>query len=370
MTTTPPMLAIGLMSGTSRDGIDAALIETDGEGHSRAHSFHAMPYQDGFRVRLAEACQRAMAMDRPGFEPLIHAVEEELTELHVEAVSDLLARSGHIAQDIAVIGFHGHTVAHRPEWGWTWQIGDGAALAGAFGIPVVADLRSADVASGGQGAPLLPVYHRALADDLPKPVAILNLGGVANITAIAPDGSITAFDTGMASGLIDNWMQTHSDRSFDENGATAACGQVDEARLAAMLADPWFDLPPPKSIDREAFTLDAVRGLSLEDGAATLTAFTAAAIARGLDHLPGRPAHIYVGGGGRHNATLMRMLAAHTQAQVRPVDELGWDGDALEAQGFAYMAVRHMKQLPISFPGTTGAPQPMTGGVLFTPDVG
>ena len=361
------MLAIGLMSGTSRDGIDAALIETDGEGSSVGVAFHAMPYHDGFRLRLAEACRRAMTMDRPGFEPLIQAVEEELTELHVEAVSDLLARSGHIAQDIAVIGFHGHTVAHRPEWRWTWQIGDGAALAGAFGIPVVADLRSADVAAGGQGAPLLPVYHRALAHDLPKPVAILNLGGVANITAIASSGEITAFDTGMASGLIDNWMQTHSDRSFDENGAAAASGKVDAARLAQMLSDPWFAAVPPKSIDREAFTIEAVRGLELEDGAATLTAFSAASVARGLDHLPERPAHIYVAGGGRHNATLMQMLAERTGAQVHAVDDLGWDGDALEAQGFAYMAVRHLKNLPISFPGTTGAPQPMTGGVLFEP---
>ncbi|WP_313808670.1 anhydro-N-acetylmuramic acid kinase [Sphingobium sp.] len=361
------MLAIGLMSGTSRDGIDAALIETDGEGAGKGLAFHAMPYADGFRLRLAEACGRAMTMEKPGFEPLIHAVEEELTELHVEAVSDLLARSGHVTEDIAVIGFHGHTVAHRPERRWTWQIGDGAALAGAFGIPVVADLRSADVGAGGQGAPLLPVYHRALAHDLPKPVAILNLGGVANITAIASDGEIVAFDTGMASGLIDNWMQTHSDRSFDESGATAASGEVDHSRLARMLSDPWFAAIPPKSIDREAFTIEPLRGLSLEDGAATLTAFSAAAVAKGLDHLAERPGRIYAAGGGRHNVTLMRMLATFTGAEVRPVDELGWDGDALEAQGFAYMAVRHLKGLPISFPGTTGAPQPMTGGVFFDP---
>ena len=367
MTHSQPMLAIGLMSGTSRDGIDAALIETDGEGVSNPVTFHAMPYREGFRIRLAEACQRAMAMDKPGFEPLIQSVEAELTELHVEAVTDLLARSGHIAQDIAVIGFHGHTVAHRPEWRWTWQIGDGPALAGAFGIPVVGDLRSADVAAGGQGAPLMPIYHRALANDLRKPTAILNLGGVANITAIGNDGELLAFDTGMASGLIDNWMQTHGDRPFDENGATAARGKIDEARLDSLMADSWFDTLPPKSIDREAFTLDTMHGLSLEDGAATLTAFTARAVARALDHLPSRPSAIYVGGGGRHNATLMTMLAAFTNADVHPVDDLGWDGDALEAQGFAYMAVRHLKSLPISFPGTTGVPAPMTGGVLFDP---
>ena len=360
-------LAIGLMSGTSRDGIDAALIETDGEGAVAAVEFHAMAYDDGFRLRLAEACQRAMAMERPGFEPLIAAVEVELTEYHVQAVADLLGRSGHIAEDVGVIGFHGHTVAHRPDRGWTWQIGDGAALAGAFGIAVVGDLRSADVAADGQGAPLLPVYHRALAAGLDKPAAILNLGGVANITFIGSDDGLIAFDTGMASGLIDNWMQTHGHAPFDAGGACAARGQVDEARLAAMMADPWFDLAPPKSIDREAFSIAAVQGLTLEDGAATLTAFTAAAVARALTHVPETPRQIHVAGGGRHNATLMAMIAARTGVEVLDVDELGWDGDALEAQGFAYMAVRHLKGLPISFPGTTGAPEPLTGGVLFRP---
>ena len=360
-------LAIGLMSGTSRDGIDAALIETDGEGAVAAVEFHAMAYDDGFRLRLAEACHRAMAMERPGFEPLIAAVEVELTEYHVQAVADLLGRSGHIAEDVGVIGFHGHTVAHRPDRGWTWQIGDGAALAGAFDIAVVGDLRSADVAAGGQGAPLLPVYHRALAAGLDKPAAILNLGGVANITFIGSDDGLIAFDTGMASGLIDNWMQTHGHAPFDAGGACAARGQVDEARLAAMMADPWFDLAPPKSIDREAFSIAAVQGLTLEDGAATLTAFTAAAVARALTHVPETPRQIHVAGGGRHNATLMAMISARTGVEVLDVDELGWDGDALEAQGFAYMAVRHLKGLPISFPGTTGAPEPLTGGVLFRP---
>jgi anhydro-N-acetylmuramic acid kinase len=361
------MLAIGLMSGTSRDGIDAALIRTDGEAAGAAVAFHSQPYEEGFRMRLAEACLRAMAMERPGFEPLIASVEEELTALHVDAVADLLGRAGAVAEDVGVIGFHGHTVAHRPERGWTWQIGDGAALAGAFGITVVDDLRSADVAAGGQGAPLLPVYHRALAGALPRPAAILNLGGVANITFIGRDGHLVAFDTGMASGLIDNWMQAEGNADFDAGGAVAATGRVDEAVLARMLADPWFDLPAPKSIDRERFTTEPVWGLSLSDGAATLTAFTARSVARALDHLPARPAAIHVAGGGRHNGTMMRMIAEATGLPVHPVGDIGLNGDAVEAEGFAYMAVRALKGLPISFPGTTGAPEPLTGGVIHRP---
>jgi anhydro-N-acetylmuramic acid kinase len=363
----PEMLAIGLMSGTSRDGIDAALIRTDGEGMVEPLCFHAAPYHEGFRMRLAEACRRAMAMDAPGFEPLIASIETELTELHVEAVADLLGRSGRQAGEIDVIGFHGHTVAHRPDRRWTWQIGDGAALAGAFGITVVGDLRSADVAAGGQGAPLLPVYHRALAAGLSRPAAILNLGGVANITAIGADDTLVAFDTGMASGLIDNWMQAEANADFDAGGATAATGRVDETVLTAMLDNPWFDLAPPKSIDREDFTLAPVRGLSPADGAATLTAFTARSVALGLRLLPAMPKAIHVAGGGRHNATLMRMLADASGLPVHRVDDLGWNGDSVEAEGFAYMAVRRLLNLPISFPGTTGVPESMTGGVVFLP---
>ncbi|WP_336961320.1 anhydro-N-acetylmuramic acid kinase [Sphingobium aquiterrae] len=358
------MLAIGLMSGTSRDGIDAALIRTDGVAAGEALAFHSQPYGEGFRMRLAEACLRAMAMDRPGFEPLIASVEEELTALHVDAVADLLGRGGMSAEEIGVIGFHGHTIAHRPERGWTWQIGDGVALAGAFGIAVVNDLRSADVAAGGQGAPLLPVYHRAMAQGLPRPSAILNLGGVANITFIGEGDDLIAFDTGMASGLIDNWMQAEGNADFDAGGAVAATGRVDEAILAAMLADPWFAAPPPKSIDRERFLTEPVARLSLADGAATLTAFTAHSVARALDHLPARPVAIHVAGGGLHNGTLMRMIAQATGISVHPVGDIGLNGDAVEAEGFAYMAVRRLAGLPISFPGTTGVPAPMTGGVL------
>jgi anhydro-N-acetylmuramic acid kinase len=349
------------MSGTSRDGIDAALMRTDGEDVAEPVAFRSVAYDDAFRDRLKVACERAMAMDGPGADALIDPVAVELTERHAALVAELL--SGH--ERPAVIGFHGHTVAHRPDRGWTWQIGDAAALAAATGIDVVADLRVADVAAGGQGAPMLPVYHRALAAGLERPVAILNLGGVANVTAIGADGGLVAFDTGMASGLIDNWVRREGGGGFDEGGRIAAGGRVHDGILTAMLDHPWFDAPPPKSIDREDFTLQPIAGLSLADGAATLTAFTAHSIALGLRLLAERPRRILVAGGGRHNATMMRMIADACALPVEPVDGQGWNGDAVEAQGFAYMAVRSLKGLPISFPGTTGAPRPMTGGALY-----
>ena len=351
--------AIGLMSGTSRDGIDAALIRTDGEGLVEPLEFRTIAYDDGFRTRLADACARAMAMVEPGPDPLIDSVAVELTDRHAALIAGWRAD---------VIGFHGHTVAHRPDRGWTWQIGEGAGLAKAAGIAVVDDLRGDDVRAGGQGAPLLPVYHRALAASLDKPVAILNLGGVANITFIGADGTLIAFDTGMASGLIDDWMRAEGGRGYDAGGMTAATGRVSATILDAMLDNPWFDAPPPKSIDREDFTIQPVRGLSLADGAATLTAFTAKSVALGLHLLPERPQRLLVAGGGRLNTTLMRTLRRETGVPVEPIDQLGIDGDAIEAQGFAYMAVRSMAGLPISFPGTTGAPVPMSGGTLHRPD--
>ena len=347
--------AIGLMSGTSRDGIDAALIRTDGEGVTELIESRSTPYDEWFRDTLRAACGRALGMEAPAADPLIDAVAEDLTRRHAAIVKGWSAD---------IIGFHGHTVAHRPDRGWTWQIGNGAALAAMTKTDVIDDLRGDDVRAGGQGAPMLPVYHRALAADLEKPVAILNLGGVANITFIGTDGELIACDTGMANGLIDNWMQAVGGRAFDADGATAAAGRVDETALAVMLDNPWFDLPAPKSIDRDDFTIQPVRGLTLADGAATLTAFTAQSVALAVRALPDRPNRLLVAGGGRHNPTLMTMIAQQAAIEVQPVDGLGWDGDSLEAQGFGYMAVRSLKRLPISFPGTTGAPAPMTGGTL------
>ncbi len=377
------MLAIGLMSGTSLDGIDAALIETDGEAIVRPIAFRGEPYSDAARAQLAEATRMALTFDKPRASPPVVAAGELITRAHVFAVHKLLADAGVAAADVDVIGFHGQTIAHRPDRRWTWQIGDGAAVARATGITTVSDFRSADVAAGGQGAPLLPVYHAALAAGLEGPVAVLNLGGVGNITFIpggrdmhdsremsperaqmADRDRLVAFDTGPANGLIDSWVEAETGARYDAGGALAASGRVDETVLTAMLDHPFFDAPPPKSLDRNDFTIQPARGLSAADGAATLTAFTAATVAEALRHLPARPVRLLVAGGGRHNPTMLAMIAARTGLVVEPTDVLGWNGDALEAEGFAYMAVRTLKGLAISFPGTTGVPVAMAGGVV------
>lgn len=358
------MVAVGLMSGTSLDGIDAALIESDGEGHVKPIAFRCEPWSDPARAQLRAAFELALTFERPRANPDILAAEALVTRAHILAVRKLLVDAGVDPARVGVIGFHGQTIAHRPDRGWTWQIGDGGLMARSLGITTVNDFRSADVAAGGQGAPLIPIYHRALAYGLEAPVAILNLGGVGNVTWIGQDGTLVAFDTGPANALIDDWVLAETGQRFDANGALAASGRIDESVLTAMLDHPFFDAPPPKSLDRGDFTLAPARGLAADDGAATLTAFTAMSVALGLRLLPEHPKRLFVAGGGRHNQTLMAMLTDACNLHAEPIEALGCDGDATEAEGFAYMAVRTLKGLPISFPGTTGVPREIGGGVI------
>jgi anhydro-N-acetylmuramic acid kinase len=350
--------AIGLMSGTSMDGVDVAAIETDGARVSWTGPSMTVPYAPALRARLDRAVRAAehSADDLAG-------LARDLTDAHaaaVEAFSPALPRA---RRRVDLVGFHGHTLFHRPAEHRTCQLGDGQWLADRLGLDVVYDFRSADVAAGGQGAPLAPVYHQALAATLAKPVAVLNLGGVANVTWI-DDGALIAFDTGPGNGLIDDWVRAHTDRLYDPDGRIAAAGRIRQPRLAGLLAHAYFDRPPPKSLDRLDFTLAPIEGLGLEDGAATLAAFTARAAARAREHLAVPPRRWLVTGGGRRNATLMGMLADALSVPVEPIEAIGADGDALEAQAFAFMAVRSMRGLPISFPTTTGVPLPLCGGRL------
>jgi anhydro-N-acetylmuramic acid kinase len=355
---------IGLMSGTSLDGIDAALLETDGENEAHPGAALTIPYGADMR-RLLRAALEEAARAKPGETPaIVIEAEAQLTEAHALAVKQLLDQARLRPADIAMIGFHGQTVLHRPEERRTWQIGDGATLAKRTAIAVVNDFRTKDVASGGQGAPFVPLYHRVLARDLPKPLAVLNIGGVANVTYLDAEGGLHAFDTGPGNALIDDWAMKHTGESMDREGALAKVGSIDEAALAELLAHAFFDQPPPKSLDRLDFTAAAVADLMPADGAATLTAFTAAGIARANAHFAESPTQWIVCGGGRHNPVLMQMLKNRLEAPVLSAEDAGWRGDFIEAEAFAYLAMRSAKGLPLSLPTTTGVPAPMTGGRL------
>jgi len=350
--------ALGLMSGTSLDGIDVAAIATDGRRHVIPGPALTVPYPDAFREKLRSVL--GGAAPKAG----IDAVSAELTRLHAAAIAELRAKYPEVVADL--IGFHGHTILHRPQDRRTWQIGDGAILAKLTGVDVVADFRSADVAAGGEGAPLAPLYHAALAAKLSKPLTVLNLGGVGNVTWIgSEENQILAFDTGPGNALIDDWVRSHTGQSADLDGALARAGRISQEHVARFLANPYFDRPPPKSLDRDDFRDVAPNDLSLEDGAATLTEITAAAVAAARRHFPSPPKEWLVCGGGRHNSAIMAALARLLGTPVRPVETVGWNGDALEAQAFAYLAARSVLGLPLSLPSTTGAPHPVCGGRLF-----
>ncbi|MGB8275548.1 MAG: anhydro-N-acetylmuramic acid kinase [Alphaproteobacteria bacterium] len=355
--------AIGLMSGTSRDGVDAALVSTDGRGVIECGPALTVPYEEAMRERLGSVAGRDPA-ENPR---LVGEIAREITFVHVEAVRRLLAESGRSHGDIDVIGFHGHTVLHRPWERLTVQIGDGDLLAELTGIDVVDDFRGRDVAEGGQGAPLVPLFHVAMASALPRPIAILNLGGVANVTWIGLAGDPIAFDTGPGNALIDDWARRHTGRFFDQDGRLAAAGKADERILSQLLSNPYFERPPPKSLDRDEFKALPIEGLSPQDGAATLTEFAARAVALGVPFLPQLPVRWLISGGGRRNLALMMALERQLGAEVAPVEDVGWNGDALEAQAFAYLAVRSVEGLPLSLPSTTGVRHPVTGGRLHHP---
>ena len=372
-TVSTSVLAVGLMSGTSQDGVDVALVDTDGERIAQLGPTACRPYTGEERALLRRASAVAANLTERDARPEIVAEAERLiNNAHAEAVETFLTANALAPVNVAAVGFHGQTLLHRPERGLTLQIGNGRALAARLGIPVVYDFRAADMAAGGQGAPLAPAFHRALVRQLHRdpPIAVLNLGGVANLTYVDGD-ELIACDTGPGNALLDDFLRLRTGDPLDTDGRKAVAGTVDALTVERLLAHPFFALPPPKSLDRNEFHSwvgTALDGCGVEDGAATLTALTAAAVARIVAHLPRPPATWIVAGGGARNPTLLRMLAERlAPARVETAHAVGWSIDSLEAQAFAFLAVRSLRGLPITFPGTTGAPRPMTGGVLAKP---
>ena len=354
--------ALGAMSGTSLDGVDAALIETDGE---RIFGFGASRYRAYSKGEQA-VLSAALGL-WPGAD--LEAAARVVMDAHIEALTGFEAQ---------VAGFHGQTLAHEPGGRGTHQLGDGAALAAALGLPVVWDFRSADMRLGGQGAPLAPFFHHACAQYIgaDAPVAFLNLGGVGNLTWADPGvarpedaGALVAFDTGPANAPINDLMMARRGLPYDKDGRLARAGSVAEGALEMFLDEAYFLKMPPKSLDRDAFAgmIDLVGALCDADAAATLTAMSAAAVLRGIEHCPAPPARLLVTGGGRRNPVMMDMLRAALDCEVAPVEDVGLDGDMLEAQAFGYLAVRVARGLPTSCPATTGVRAAVSGGTLSMP---
>jgi anhydro-N-acetylmuramic acid kinase len=365
------LTAIGLMSGTSLDGVDVALIETDGRQVRAFGPYGYRPYSEGERRLLRRALAEAVTLPRRDARPGVLAeAERAVTVAHAEAIKAFAAQHHLASEDIDIVGFHGQTVLHRPERKFTVQIGDGAALAKAIHIPVMHDFRAADVEAGGQGAPLVPVYHRALTQSLERkgPVAVVNIGGVSNITYVDGNEVLIACDTGPGNALLDDFVHRTTGQPFDCEGRLAAQGRANVVWVARTLVHPFFARRPPKSLDRNDFAHLELGDMSPADGAATLTALTAGAIAKIVPLLPKPPKSWIICGGGARNLTMMRMLREKLlPASVEAADALGWSADAMEAQAFGFLAVRGLKGLPLSYPGTTGVPMPMTGGVIARP---
>ncbi len=356
------------MSGTSLDAVDMAVIETDGVEVTAFGPSGERKLTEATRNVCLAATDAAKSWGRGTPPPAVFAeAARAVADEHLAAAREFIAANAITALDLA--GFHGQTVLHeRPNEhriGRTVQLGDGERLAQGLGIPVAYDFRTADVTAGGEGAPLAPIYHAALVrrSKLDLPVAVLNLGGVANITLITSDeNALLGFDTGPANGMIDLLVQDQTGARCDLDGKLAAAGTVDEGALALLMAHPYFAASGPKSLDRFDFAFDPVRPLSLKDAVATLTAFTAEAISIAINGLSERPTRLIACGGGRHNPALMSEIRDRAGVPVTTAETEGWRGDAIEAEAFAYLAVRAVKGLPISFPGTTGVKAPMTGG--------
>ena len=390
--------AIGLMSGTSLDGIDAAIITTDGDEIFEFGEFITVEYEP----RLQERLRRAVVDKEVNDDEL----ERDMTLAHADAVHQLLSlaqaphglaasmalpseaslphesSSSHESESVGepamsprsgapserkqdakgsdyIIGFHGQTIVHRPDLGWSNQIGDGELLAKETGIETVYDFRNEDMRHGGQGAPLVPVFHRAITHNVQKPIAIVNIGGVANVTWIRENGEMLAFDTGPGNAMINDIVKEHFGKDYDEGGKIAASGTVDEEILADYVEDEYFNIKPPKSLDRDHFNLDKVKDLEPKDAVATLTAFTAMSIMMSNSYFDNPVEKFYICGGGRHNARIMQTLGA----RAAPIEEIGHNGDAFEAQAFAYLAVRAKLGLPITFPSTTGCKDSPVRGI-------
>lgn len=357
------------------DGIDVAVLKTDGETIVERGETGFFPYSAQTREMLEQSLVDAAEIkdrdERPGN---LSEAEERITSLHVDAVKVFLSQNQIAAEEVDVLGFHGQTVLHRPDEALTVQLGDGAKLATETGIVTVYDMRANDMEFSGQGAPLVPIYHKALSQNLSEefaaltPVVFVNIGGISNITYVGEE--LIAFDAGPGNALIDQWVQAQVGISHDQGGMIAAEGKIDQMLVDRYITDPFFEKPVPKSLDRNDFQLEQFESASIETVARSLARVTAESILKSAKHLPDCPKLWIICGGGRHNPHIMndlQALAEEAGSKAIKSEEAGFDGDAMESEAWAYLAVRSLRELPLTYPLTTGCTKPVTGGKLILP---
>ena len=362
------IISLGLMSGTSQDGIDVGIIETNGDKIYDIGPSLSFPYSDIFRKKLRKIINNAVNSSLPSNN---NQVSVELSQLHIKAIGKLIDSLSldNKYKNPDIIGFHGHTIIHLPEKSLTQQIGDSKYIANKLNIPVVGDFRLNDVLNGGQGAPLVPIFHKAMIQNEISPIAIINIGGISNITWIDnSNNKLIAFDMGPGNCLLDDWVVKHTDEKYDRDGIFSYSGIVNDKWVSKMMKNNFFLKLYPKSIDRSYFTSRGLSTLNFEDGAATLISLTVKSILAGINQCPRLPKYIYLSGGGRKNKTLIRELKKNCSCEILMIDEIDWDGDMLEANAFAFLAVRTLKGFPLTYPQTTGVRTPMLGGKVFLPD--
>lgn len=355
-----PWRCVGMISGTSADGIDIALIETDGQRVIATGASGTYPYRPATRARILALAAATRVPDPAEADAVAEAVETD----HQAALKAYAAEHGVDLDRLDLLGFHGQTVFHDAPHGVTVQLGDPARFAALVGLPVVGRFRDADMANGGEGAPIVPLYHAAIVADLTLPMAVLNIGGVSNATLVTSE-TVSAYDIGPGNAPLDDWVSRHTGQGYDQDGALAGAGTVDSDRVAKALAHPYFSRRGPRSLDRNDFTAAMVDGLGLEDGAATLVEITAAAIAHAAGDMAPAPTRWLVCGGGRRNPAMMAALSRALTAPVEPIETIGFDGDVIEAQAIAFLAVRSRLGLPLTVPSSTGCRTPTPGGQAF-----
>ena len=364
--------SLGLMSGTSADGIDIALLETDGKNKIRLGPNDYYPFSKSFTKKIKSIFSKKINFKKLKNKKRIDEIEDDFTKLNFLIIKKFLKKNKISRKSIHAIGFHGQTISHNPSKGYSWQIGDSQKLANLLKIKVIGNFRQNDIDHKGQGAPLTPIFHYYLTKRIKKKICFINLVGISNISYFNHKlkenlNNILAFDPGPCCSLIDDWVTMKSDKKFDNKGLIAKKGNVNDKIVKNFLKNPYFLITPPKSLDRSFFSLKKLKNLTLEDGAATLNEIIAESLLLSFNYLPKFPEFCILSGGGRKNDFLINLIKKKiNNTQFVTSEKYRWDGDSIEAYAFAYLSVRKLLNLPITFPKTTGVTKPLTGGQLFT----